>query len=101
MAGLIIWGIFQLDVPFKKYEMKEDFFSKVLVGGDRPRIDKKYWPPSVSDMIAQCWSQTISSRPEFSDVLQIFRKEISEFSNVQTSELDVSTRTLDSFMAKQ
>lgn len=99
--GLIVWGIFQLDVPFKNYEMKEDFFTQVLVEGDRPRIDKKSWPTSISDTIVQCWSETISSRPEFSDVLQILRKEIAGISSSQISELDISNRTLDSFVAKQ
>ncbi len=105
-AGLIVWGIFKLDIPFRKFDSlsKEVFMQKVHYGGVRPPFEKS-WPSILIETIQDCWSPNISDRPECSDIMYNLRKEISGFcitngKDDMLDELDNSNKTHDSALAK-
>ncbi|RYG59380.1 hypothetical protein EON64_20295, partial [archaeon] len=51
--GIMLWQMARDRVPFKGYN-KEEFFSRVVEGHERPKLDKS-WPGGFSNLLKSCW----------------------------------------------
>jgi len=48
---------------------RDEFYSRVVHGGERPSINKK-WPEDLIDLMKGCWDAEIVNRPNFSDIVE-------------------------------
>lgn len=64
--GIILWEIVALRKPFDGME-KEEFYSRVIRGRERPAINKK-WPDELVELITECWSHEPDKRPTFRQI---------------------------------
>ena len=67
--GIILWQMARDKIPYSKLSVA-DFTQKVVVNGERPKLDK-VWPECFSALLATCWSSVPSSRPSFANIVQI------------------------------
>jgi len=65
---------------------------RVVKQGERPKIDPK-WSPALASFIEKCWCPEFSQRPDFEEVTDTLRNEISKIRGDRGSVLDVSSRT--------
>lgn len=66
--GIILWEINAYKKPFDGMN-RETFYARVVHGGERPMINKK-WPEELSNLMMACWSANIEERPTFSEILE-------------------------------
>lgn len=92
--GILLWQMCSLETPFTGYsvQMHSDL---VVKKGYRPKV-KQAWSLQLSNLMKNCWSSTISDRPEFSEVSDILREEVSLHRGEEQSTLDISNRTAQS-----
>merc|ERR1712161_183300 len=93
--GILLWQICSLETPFTGFD-KLKHNKNVVWGGERPKI-KDNLVPNLQSLISYCWSDKIEERPEFEEIADSLRSEITASrrdDNYNT--LDVSSRTFDS-----
>jgi len=89
--GILLWQICALETPFPGFDV--DMHSeRVVKNGERPKIDPK-WSSSLSSFMNKCWSPDFLKRPDFEQVTDTLRNEISSIRGDKGSVLDVSSRT--------
>lgn len=65
--GIIFWELNAYKKPFDGMN-REIFYARVVHGGERPPINKK-WPEELSRLMTSCWSSDIEERPTFSEIV--------------------------------
>ncbi len=65
--GIILWELFTCQVPFAKMN-RQEFFNKVVRGGQRPEISKKC-PHDLVKIIRDCWDVDPQKRPTFQAIV--------------------------------
>lgn len=48
---------------------RDEFYSRVVRGGERPVINKK-WPEDLNELMKSCWDADIANRPNFTDIVE-------------------------------
>jgi hypothetical protein len=48
---------------------RELFYERVVHGGERPALNKK-WPPELCSLITECWDADLEKRPEFEECVE-------------------------------
>eukprot|EP00529_Nitzschia_sp_RCC80_P010029 CAMPEP_0113488112 /NCGR_PEP_ID=MMETSP0014_2-20120614/25850_1 /TAXON_ID=2857 /ORGANISM="Nitzschia sp." /LENGTH=801 /DNA_ID=CAMNT_0000381817 /DNA_START=334 /DNA_END=2736 /DNA_ORIENTATION=- /assembly_acc=CAM_ASM_000159 len=66
--GIILWELNAGKKPFIGLN-REMFYERVVHGGERPPMNKK-WPSQLCNLISDCWSEDIETRPSFGDVVE-------------------------------
>lgn len=66
--GILIWQVASGKVPFRDMG-KKTYFDRVVVGGQRPRIDTR-WPLAFAHLLRQCWHEDKHARPSFITIVQ-------------------------------
>ncbi|KAL7541284.1 hypothetical protein ACHAXR_011179 [Thalassiosira sp. AJA248-18] len=69
MAGIILWELVAFKKPYDGMN-REEFYSRVVHGGERPVINKK-WPEDLTELMKSCWDAEVVQRPNFSDIVEI------------------------------
>jgi len=67
--GIILWELVALKKPYEGMN-KEEFYCRVVHGGERPAINKK-WPEDLIDLIKSCWDAEVIRRPNFHVIVEI------------------------------
>jgi len=96
--GIILWQICELETPFKTFDMVK-FRQKVVNGGARPKMNKK-WSSSLSILLGRCWATDTKQRPSSEETMDLLRNEILGSGNSDDYELDISNRTEKSLNIK-
>lgn len=65
--GIMAWQMARDKVPFKAMN-KDDFMRMVVLGGDRPQVDKA-WPDGFINLLSSCWNSDPNARPSFSEIV--------------------------------
>lgn len=66
--GIILWELNAGKKPFDGLN-REMFYERVVHGGERPSINKK-WPEELKKLMADCWSADMEVRPTFREIVQ-------------------------------
>jgi len=64
--GIILWEMNSCKKPFDGLD-KDQFYEKVVHGGERPPINRK-WPDELALLMTQCWNADWRKRPTFGEV---------------------------------
>mmetsp|Transcript_28507 Transcript_28507/g.53870 ORF Transcript_28507/g.53870 Transcript_28507/m.53870 type:complete len:409 (+) Transcript_28507:385-1611(+) len=67
--GIILWELVAFKKPYDGMN-REEFYSRVVHGGERPLINKK-WPEDLTELMKSCWDAEVVQRPNFSDIVEI------------------------------
>lgn len=67
--GIILWELVAFKKPYDGMN-REEFYNRVVHGGERPAINKK-WPEDLTELMKSCWDAEIVHRPNFSDIVEI------------------------------
>mmetsp|Transcript_8453 Transcript_8453/g.7574 ORF Transcript_8453/g.7574 Transcript_8453/m.7574 type:complete len:653 (+) Transcript_8453:60-2018(+) len=65
--GIILWQVLKNKIPFKNMS-KKMYMERVVMGGLRPSIDKR-WNKRLQSLLESCWHEDKSHRPNFSDII--------------------------------
>ena len=65
--AIMLWQMARDKVPFKGMT-REMFMADVVVGGERPKLDKS-WPRSFSNMLVKSWDPDHRMRPSFAELV--------------------------------
>jgi len=81
--SIILWELMACKKPYDGLN-RDSFYEQVVHGGGRPPIHRK-WPKELSNLMVDCWSVDIESRPTFEQILtrldSMIRKNISHGKN--------------------
>eukprot|EP00559_Dactyliosolen_fragilissimus_P008257 CAMPEP_0184856898 /NCGR_PEP_ID=MMETSP0580-20130426/2060_1 /TAXON_ID=1118495 /ORGANISM="Dactyliosolen fragilissimus" /LENGTH=845 /DNA_ID=CAMNT_0027352163 /DNA_START=124 /DNA_END=2661 /DNA_ORIENTATION=- len=64
--GILLWELMAYEKPFDGMN-REMFYERVVHGGERPPIQKK-WPSDLISLMTRCWSYNPEMRPTFSQI---------------------------------
>lgn len=67
--GIILWELVAFKKPYDGMN-REEFYSRVVHGGERPMVTKK-WPEDLKELMKSCWDAEVIQRPNFSDIVEI------------------------------
>mmetsp|Transcript_16408 Transcript_16408/g.35467 ORF Transcript_16408/g.35467 Transcript_16408/m.35467 type:complete len:803 (-) Transcript_16408:228-2636(-) len=67
--GIILWELVAFKKPYDGMN-REEFYSRVVHGGERPVINKK-WPEDLTELMKSTWDAEVVNRPNFSDIVEI------------------------------
>lgn len=59
--GIMVWQMARDRVPFEGFN-RDEFFSRVVLGGERPKLDKT-WPNDFRELLISCWHNDPLKRP--------------------------------------
>lgn len=93
--GLILWQLCHLETPYEEYTF-QNFRENVFEKGIRPKISKKDLSQSLrlADLQTRSWANSMSERPEFSEIREMLRDEIFKLdTSMRESDLDFSNKT--------
>lgn len=65
--GILLWELLSYKKPFDGLN-RDSFYERVVHGGGRPPIHKK-WPKELSNLMIDCWSVDIEARPNFQQIV--------------------------------
>lgn len=86
--SMLFWYIMALEPPMGLYTPKM-FVERVFARGYRPATMDK-WPPGVSSLMKLCWSEHQNERPDFDEVKELLKKEVTVLDPQVTSFLSES-----------
>jgi len=66
--GIILWELVANKKPYDGMN-RDEFYSRVVHGGERPVINNKKWPVDLIDLMKSCWDTDIAKRPDFADIV--------------------------------
>jgi len=66
--GILLWELLSHKKPFDGLN-RDSFYERVVHGGGRPPIHKK-WPKELSNLMIDCWSVDIDTRPSFQQIVE-------------------------------
>lgn len=80
-AGLILWQVCHLELPYKELTRKKLYEDVFCDGGGRPNIQSDQCNKSemLISTISRCWSEVIDNRPEFAAIEKILSDEIQSY----------------------
>lgn len=89
--GMILYAMLEKLPPFKK--MKPPEIQKLVVELDeRPKFSNIF-PSSIKTLITRCWATDPNSRPDFSEIYELFAKGKATFPHTNTSKvIDVARK---------
>ena len=67
--GVILWELVAFKKPYDGM-YREEFYVRVVQGGQRPAINKK-WPDDLTELMKCCWDAEISNRPNFTEIFDV------------------------------
>jgi serine/threonine protein kinase len=67
--GVILWELVAFKKPYDGMN-REEFYVRVVQGGERPAINKK-WPDDLTELMKCCWDAEISNRPNFTEIFDV------------------------------
>jgi serine/threonine protein kinase len=67
--GVMLWELVAFKKPYDGMN-REEFYTRVVHGGERPPINKK-WPEDLTELIKSCWDADMINRPNFADIVEI------------------------------
>jgi serine/threonine protein kinase len=70
--GIMLWHMASDKIPFKGLS-REEFMTRVVVGGERPKIGL-LWPKRFINLLQSCWHAESKMRPSFEVVLEQIEK---------------------------
>mmetsp|Transcript_7385 Transcript_7385/g.11359 ORF Transcript_7385/g.11359 Transcript_7385/m.11359 type:complete len:401 (+) Transcript_7385:1-1203(+) len=88
--GIILWEMNAFRKPFEGMN-RESFYERVVHGGERLPISKR-WPSALSSLMQSCWSETISERPSFEEIVEILDEIIRDETTNQKSDANHKKR---------
>jgi serine/threonine protein kinase len=65
--GILLWQLAKDRTPFKGLG-RDEFVQRVVIGGERPKLDKA-WPAAFSSLLKACWDHDPMQRPAFNRIL--------------------------------
>jgi Protein tyrosine and serine/threonine kinase len=74
--GILFWQICSLTTPFQGYSTKLHS-ERVVRGGSRPKPESS-WPLAWVQLMQECWSKDIHSRPDFDHVVTVLEEEVTD-----------------------
>jgi serine/threonine protein kinase len=74
--GILFWQVCSLTTPYMGYSTKMHA-DRVVRQGYRPKPDSS-WPYNWSQLMKECWSTDIFSRPEFAHIVSILDEEVAD-----------------------
>jgi len=66
--GIILWELVANKKPYDGMN-RDEFYSRVVHGGERPVINNKKWPVDLIELMKNCWDTDIAKRPDFADIV--------------------------------
>ena len=66
--GIILWEVTAHKKPFEGLN-RELFYERVVHGGERPPLSKK-WPKELTSLMSECWDANMQNRPSFRDIVK-------------------------------
>jgi len=66
--GIILWEIVAYKKPYDGLN-RESFYVRVVKGGERPPLQKK-WPKGIVKLMTDCWSADKDKRPNFDQIVR-------------------------------
>jgi len=66
--GIILWEVTAHKKPFEGLN-RELFYERVVHGGERPPLSKK-WPKELTSLMSECWDADMQNRPNFRDIVK-------------------------------
>lgn len=66
--GVILWELNAGKKPFAGLN-RELFYERVVHGGERPPLSKK-WPEELCSIITACWDTEVENRPAFHEIIE-------------------------------
>jgi serine/threonine protein kinase len=66
--GIILWEINASKKPYEGLN-RELFYERVVHGGERPPLNKK-WPQDLTSLMKECWDADMRNRPSFRSVVE-------------------------------
>lgn len=73
--GMILWGMLSGSVPFPS--LKRGELVRHVVAGDRPPVPSGV-PPTLGELVEECWCTEPGRRPDFSTILYKLRETVSQ-----------------------
>ena len=70
--GIMVWQMARDRVPFKGLS-RDEFMQQVVLGGERPQLDKA-WPGGFSSLLTACWHANPQTRPSFESIVPMLDK---------------------------
>ena len=64
---MILWELNAGKKPFDGLN-REMFYERVVHGGERPPVSKK-WPEELKSLMTDCWSADMDIRPPFQEIV--------------------------------
>lgn len=77
--GILLWELIMFQKPFDRMT-REEFYQKVVHGGERPIISKKI-PTDLAKLVTDCWDIDPTVRPTFQNIVLT----LAEMSNFEKS----------------
>lgn len=66
--GIILWEMNAGKKPFDGLN-REMFYERVVHGGERPPLNKK-WPEELRNLMTACWDAEMEKRPTFREIVE-------------------------------
>jgi serine/threonine protein kinase len=90
--AILFWQILSLKKPYDELKKEYSFVSKVMFGGHRPPIKKK-WSKACRQLLENSWNADQKQRHSMADVNAVLKDEVSRLWECSESEfLDTSRR---------
>lgn len=77
--GILFWQVCSLTTPYAGYSQKQHA-ERVVLGGERPKCDAT-WPGSWVQLMKDCWSASIPSRPSFQAIENMLAESLQELAD--------------------
>jgi Protein tyrosine and serine/threonine kinase len=74
--GILLYEIISLKPPYVIFD-KKDYFRKVIQGGKRPRINKK-WPLMTKEIMKLSWATSPFDRPTMDNICEMTKLDLKE-----------------------
>lgn len=85
--GILLYEVASLNKPFRGYDANTHM-QKVVIGGERPYACIPWFPPGLTKLIEDCWSQIASNRPNFEEVVKSLESIIEDATAAAAEEAD-------------
>lgn len=95
--SVLMWQICSLETPYSGYSVSMHH-DHVIQRGHRPKINSS-WSPVLANLMRNGWSKIIRDRPNFEEIIEVLRNEVSDLMGDADISLDVSNRTAKSMQA--